>query len=82
LQRDQLRILDAAGECWSELPIDLPQGRLLKVWLVVEDDMVEVFVHDQYSLAARLPAKKGPVRISIPSASVKSGRFSEWRLPR
>lgn len=81
-QRDHLRILDAAGECWSELPIDLPKGRLLKVWLVVEDDMVEVFVHDQYSLAARLPAKKGPVKLSIPSASVKSSRFSEWRLPR
>lgn len=82
LKHDQLRILDAAGESWSELPIDLPKGRLLKVGLVVEDDMVEVFVHDQYSLAARLPATKGPVRLSIPSTSVKSGRFSEWRLPR
>jgi sucrose-6-phosphate hydrolase SacC (GH32 family) len=81
LKRDQLRIIDAAGECWSELPLDLPKGRL-KIWLVVEDDSVEVFVHDRYSLAARLPATKGPVRLSIPSASLKSSRFSEWRLPR
>ena len=82
LKHDQLRILDATGECWSELPMDLPKAQRLKVWVLVEDDMVEVFVHERYSLAARLPATKSPVQLSVSGSSFKSGRFSEWRLLR
>ncbi|WP_395749662.1 hypothetical protein [Prosthecobacter sp.] len=80
LTRDQLRILDAAGECWSELPVSLPEAQPLRMWLVVEDDMVEVFLQDQYSLAARLPVAKKPVKLSLPGGSAVSARFSEWRL--
>jgi len=79
---DQLRILDAAGESWSEIAVELPTAQPLKVWLFVEDGRVEVFVHHRYSLAACLPPTKAAVRLAIPSASLKSGRFSEWHLPR
>jgi len=50
-----LRILDTEGTCWSEVAIDLTSTSEWNVWLFVEDDRVEVFLNDQYSLCARLP---------------------------
>ena len=82
LKRDQLRILDASGECWSALPVDLPAAGPLEVRLFIEDNIVEIFIQDRYSLAARLPVSTGPLRFSTQTAGISSMRFSEWRLPR
>ena len=78
---DQLRILDTAGECWSALPVDLPMTQPITVRVFIDGDIVEVFMHDRYSLAARLPRSPGPARFSPQSAAVSSMRSSEWRLP-
>lgn len=79
LKQDRLLILDAAGECWSELPVKLPTSKPFKVSLFVENNIVEPFVHDRYSLAARLPSHTGPVRLSSQAPAVTSMRVSEWR---
>ena len=83
LKQDRLFILDTAGECWSELPVKLPTSKPFEVSLFVENNIVELFVHDRYSLAARLPATTGPVRLSLQAgastASISSMRVSEWR---
>lgn len=57
IQRDHLRILDLIGECWAELPLatPLPIDEPIKACLLVDNDLVELFVNDRYSLAARLP---------------------------
>lgn len=80
LKRDQIRILDAAGECWSELQADLSTTQPLTVSVFADGGIVEVFVNQHYSLAARLPAKVGHVRFSPKPAAVTSARFSEWTL--
>lgn len=82
LKRGQLRILDAAGECWSELAVELPKATPCQAWLFIDGDIVELFVADRYSLAARLPATKEPVRLSTDAAAITSFRCSEWRLDR
>jgi sucrose-6-phosphate hydrolase SacC (GH32 family) len=79
-KRDQIRILDAAGECWSELQADLSTTQPLTVSVLADGGIVEVFVNQRYSLAARLPAKVGPVRFSPKPAAVTSARFCEWTL--
>ena len=65
LKHDQLRILDASGTCWGELPAELPPAQAVQAQLFIEEDMVELFVRDRYSLAARLPAGVGPLRLSF-----------------
>jgi len=85
LHRTHLRVLDAQGECWSELPALLPADRPIAVRLFIEDNIVELFVHDRYSLAARLPASAGPMRLSLKTDAGKAQaslvRASEWHLP-
>lgn len=82
LNRDQLRILDAAGETWSDLPAELRTTQPVRVQIFVEADMIELFVQGRYSLAARLPSKPGPLRLAFqtdrPSAFITSLRISEW----
>jgi hypothetical protein len=81
VRREQLRILDTSGECWSELPVDLPMAKPITVRVFIDGNIIEVFMHDRYSLAARLPSSPGPARFSLQSAAVSSMRSSEWRLP-
>lgn len=52
----QLQIRDAAGSVWSERPADLPRDRRFEVLVVIDGPIVELFVDDRHSLAARLPA--------------------------
>ncbi len=84
-QRDQLRLLDAAGECWSELAADLSTTQPVNVRLFIDGDMVELFVADRYSLAARLPVAgtAGPLQVTSKdgSATITQARFAEWVLP-
>lgn len=80
-KHDQLHILDSTGECWSELPVDFPKAVPITVRVFIDGNIVEVFAHDRYSLAARLPDSTAPVRLSLPASAASSARFSEWRLP-
>jgi len=82
VSRDQLRILDGSGECWSELPVDLSSPQKFSFSVFIEDNIVELFVHDRYSLAARLPSREGPMQLSFhcddAAAHVTAMRVSEW----
>ncbi len=86
LRRDELRILDATGGCWSSLPCVFPSGDEVSVSLFIEEDMVEVFAGDRCSLAARLPAQPGRLSLSLrtePSEMALKGiQVSEWRLAK
>lgn len=86
LQRDRLRILDAAGECWSELPANLPADQPFEVSLFIEDNIVELFVHRRYSLAARLPARDGAIRLVLKASAgevqITKMRFTGLKVPR
>ena len=76
----RIRILGAAGECWSELPVDLPGTAPFQAWLFIDGDIVELFIDDRYSLAERLPATREPVQLSTESNAIISMRCSEWLL--
>lgn len=86
LQRELLRVLDADGECWSELPAELPADRPMSVALYIESNMVELFVDGRYSLAARLPAKPGSLSLRVEGdasqGSVTGMRTAAWKMPR
>ena len=86
LKRDRVRILDATGESWSELPLDVRSATPVKVQIFAEADMVEVFIADRYSLAARLPLKPGLLHLALQAdrapSSVVGMRISEWETVR
>lgn len=67
LEHDGLRILDADGELRSQIDALIPADRGIAVCVVVEADMVEVFVDNRYALAARLPARRGLRSITVRS---------------
>jgi sucrose-6-phosphate hydrolase SacC (GH32 family) len=79
-RREALRLVDAAGECWSELRVNLQADQPMHVRVFIEDEIVEVFVQDRYSLVARLPVAQGMVRLSLPKGDTESLRVSEWRV--
>ena len=86
LQRHLLRILDAQGVLYAEVPVQYPLDAPISVRLFIEDDMVEVFVNDRFALAARLPEQKGGIRLSFQAdadqAAVYTLRTCAWQLPR
>jgi sucrose-6-phosphate hydrolase SacC (GH32 family) len=86
LHRDRLRILDTDGACWSELPVQLTADRAMPVSLYVESDIVELFIDERYSLAARLPFKSGPLNLILDTdhteSRVSDVRVAEWKMPR
>ncbi|MDZ4290021.1 MAG: hypothetical protein U0984_18795 [Prosthecobacter sp.] len=86
LQRTRLRILDAEGNCWSELPVDLPEDQTFSVQVFVENDIIELFVNHRSSLVARVPAVGGLFSLTLQTdasqAQVSALRLSEFRLPR
>jgi sucrose-6-phosphate hydrolase SacC (GH32 family) len=75
---DQLSVLDSSGESWSELPISLPVAVPIAVRLFLDGDIVEVFLDDRYTIAARLPEVSQPVTLSLPKTTTILTRFSEW----
>ncbi|MBX7210582.1 MAG: hypothetical protein K1X78_19905 [Verrucomicrobiaceae bacterium] len=75
LARDRLRILDGRGLCWSELALELDGRAPCGVLVFVEDDRVEVFAGDRWSLCARLPAVKGPYALSLRGADAAVSRL-------
>jgi sucrose-6-phosphate hydrolase SacC (GH32 family) len=82
LDRDHLRIVDHEGKCWSEVPVDLSSTQPFHVRVFVEDNIVELFVDDRYSLAARLPSSEGPLQLSVQcdaaAAQITAMRLCEW----
>lgn len=85
LRRDQLRALDARGESWGDVRVGLPDDEPFKVQIFIDGDVVEAFVHDRWSLAARVPPSCGPMTITMrcdaSDAKVTGMRLSEWCLP-
>ncbi len=65
ISQAKLRILDAKGESWSESPVSLPASEPIRVRLMVEGSIVELFVNDRYSLCARLPVSDEARRLSF-----------------
>lgn len=63
-----IRILDGSGQCWSALPTRWLSGPSGTVHLMIEDNIVEVFVGDRFSLAARLPEQTKARRLSFSSS--------------
>lgn len=57
-----IRICDATGTCWSELETQWNGKATVSVF--VEEDRVEVFCADRFSLCARLTAAGGPLKVS------------------
>jgi len=62
------------------LRVDVRDDQAVPIMVLVEADIVEVFVDDRYALAARLPARPGDRRLSVhgagEGASVVSFRIS------
>lgn len=80
LSGSQLRLLDAMGECWSERSLRIQAGKPVRVQLFVDDDIMEVFVNDRYSLAARLPRRDDTLKLSMQTEAgtwVVHGRTAE-----
>ncbi len=74
-----LRIEDATGQPWSEIPVQLPTDSDVPVRIIVESDMIEVFLADRYSLAARLPDSIGEVTVST-STPHQISALQTWQL--
>jgi hypothetical protein len=70
--KDEIRICDAGGTCWSKLDVCWRGDTAVSVF--VEDDRVEVFADDRYSLCARLPGADQPLKVSWPGASPRDIR--------
>jgi len=62
LLKDQIRICDARMTCWSSLNVHWMSDTNVSVF--VEEDRVEVFADDRWSLCARLPKVNAPLRLS------------------
>ena len=82
VSQTSIRLLDTEDQCWGELPARFSEGQQLKVQLVVEGDIAEVFVDERLSLAARLPRKPGAgglrLQLDDKSASVTNTRYAIW----
>ena len=76
--RDQLSVLDFSRESWSSLPIALPRASHITARVFIDGNMVEVFLDDRYTLAARLPEVSRPVTLALPKTNAVLTRFSEW----
>ncbi len=84
LSPTRLRVLDGKGDTWSELPAELQANEPDKVRLMIDGDVIELFVNDRYSLCARLPATEGVVCLSFESdasnVGISSMRYSTLLL--
>jgi hypothetical protein len=65
LAHQRLVIRGTDAEVWSDLPIAVAAGQLLLLRIIVEGDIVEAFLMDRYSLAARVPHRIGGRRLDL-----------------
>jgi hypothetical protein len=73
LAQHRLLIQGPGADVWSDLSIAAPVGQATLLRVIVEGDMVEVFLMDRYSLAARVPR-----RIEGGAVAVFADRGSVW----
>jgi hypothetical protein len=64
--KGRVRICDTARTCWSELDVCWRGDTAVSVF--VEDDRVEVFADDRYSLCARLPRADQALKVAWSAA--------------
>lgn len=60
--KDEIRICDPGEKCWSKLDVRWRGDSAVRVF--VEEDRVEVFADDRYSLCARLPRTDRALKVS------------------
>ncbi|MEX1224739.1 MAG: hypothetical protein WEA31_09350 [Pirellulales bacterium] len=75
---DRVEVVDAQGEMRSAIDVDLTDLQKCEVRLVVEDDIIEVFVAERWSLAARVTSQGGECRLSF-SSDGGTGRVESLR---
>ncbi len=80
--RNQLSVLDSSGVSWSSLPIALPMPSHITARVFIDGNIVEVFLDDRYTLAARLPEVSWPVTLALPKTNAALTRFCEWHHVR
>lgn len=82
LRPGSLRILGADGTEWNRLDAAFPLATSLPLRLIVEQDIIEVFVSDRISLAARVPAARVPAALAetTPQLSIVKDDSSMQRL--
>jgi sucrose-6-phosphate hydrolase SacC (GH32 family) len=73
--KDQIRICDASGASWSSLQVRWHGETSVRVF--VEEDRVEVFADDRYSLCARLPKAQPPLKLTWEGPSPREIRTSQ-----
>ncbi|MCX6839536.1 MAG: hypothetical protein NTX35_17250 [Verrucomicrobia bacterium] len=73
--KDQIRICDASGVCWSSLAVRWRGEMSVRVF--VEEDRVEVFANDRYSLCARLPKAPPPLKLTWEGPAPREIRTSQ-----
>lgn len=73
--KDQIRICDASGVCWSSLKVRWRGEMSVRVF--VEEDRVEVFADDRYSLCARLPKAPPPMKLTWEGPAPREIRTSQ-----
>jgi len=73
--KDQIRICDASGASWSSLQVRWHGEISIRVF--VEEDRVEVFAGDRYSLCARLPKAQPPLKLTWEGPSPRDIRTSQ-----
>ena len=72
-----LLIRGPGAEVWSDLPITAPAGQPLSLRIIAEGDIVEAFLMDRYSLAARVPRriKGGTLTVFSDRGAVRVGEM-------
>ena len=73
--KDQIRICDALGVCWSSFSVRWRGEMSVRVF--VEEDRVEVFADDHYSLCARLPKAPPPLKLTWEGPAPREIRTSQ-----
>ena len=73
--KDQIRICDASGVCWSSLQVRWRGEMSVRVF--VEEGRVEVFADDRYSLCARMPKAPPPLKLTWEGPAPREIRTSQ-----
>jgi sucrose-6-phosphate hydrolase SacC (GH32 family) len=81
----EMQILDSSQSVRSQQDIELPLNSRIPVHIIIEDDIIELFVADSYSLVARLPKSDGPLKFSFSTATghlgLTSMKIADWHKP-
>ena len=81
-RRERLAIQTADGTIWARLSIAIGGETTLPLRVIVDGDIVEVFLLDRYSLAARLPqsVEHFSLTASAPDGPARLRNLRLWKL--